>query len=82
MRLVLFCHTVQDEALHGKRLAMIGILFQDRIGLFDGLLVLLLLVIFDDILEEVKLLFGQRSSLTGLWVVRVVCGRHNWKPNQ
>lgn len=56
---------------------MIGKLFQDGICQLDGLFVLLVLVVLDDILEEIRFLFGQGLTSSALGIgLGVVVGRH------
>ncbi len=63
---------------------MIWELFQNGIGAFHRLFVLLAFVMLDDISEEISLFLGQRSTLTRLRIVVVarafrVGGCHHFK---
>ena len=59
VRLLAFVHAAQQQALHGKRLAVVGKLLQDGVRRLDALLVRLGLVAADQLLEEVILLLGK-----------------------
>ena len=67
--LILLAHALQGEALHAKRFSMVGKFFEDVIGGLDSLLVLLGLIMFDDRLEEILFLLGERLALAGLGIV-------------
>ena len=78
-RLLLFPHTIQNQTLHTERLPMLWKFLQDAIGVFDSLLVLLVLVVPDDCAEEIIFLFGQRHALPCLWVGTGVLAAHNFR---
>lgn len=67
--LVPFGHIVQDKALHRQGLAMIRIPLQNGIGLFDCFLILLLLIVFHHIFEEITFFLRQWPALSSLWIV-------------
>jgi hypothetical protein len=76
--LVSFAQIVQVQSLHGQGFAMIWKLFQDGICQLDGLFVLLVLVVLDDIFEEIRFLFGQGLTSSALGIgLGVVVGRHD-----
>ena len=79
MGILPFVHTVQREALHGQRFTVFGKLFEDCIGVFDSLFVLLLLIVLHHVLEQISLLFGQELALSSLGVV--LGSRHDFFPS-
>ena len=62
-------HVVQNEALHAKRLSMVGKLLQDGVCRLDALLVLLGLVLPDYLAEQVLVFPGQGAALSCLGVL-------------
>ena len=62
-------HVIESQSLHGKSFAMLWVLLQDGISMFDGLLVLLHFVLLYHIPEQILLLLWKRPILASLGVV-------------
>lgn len=78
VRLILLGEIVQGQSFHGESLSVVGKPFENEIGLLDGLFVLFHFIVLDDILEDIRLLFGQGAAGPGLRiVVRGTTSRHD-----
>lgn len=67
---LLLVGVMQRQSLHGQGLSVIGILFENQIGLLDGFLVLLCLVMLDNVAKEISLLLGQGTAHACLRILR------------